>query len=89
MSIRLQRSVLLFAASNEFSHSFKWECSSASFHFHFSFAEFSETSYCSPEGLFLCKQAPLYFEGGLLFIFGMGVWIFAVSFLSVRRLLTP
>ena len=29
------------------------------------------------------------FYGGLLFIFGVGGWIFAVSFLSVNRLLSP
>ena len=34
------------------------------------------------------QEQPFVFCGGLLFIYGMGVWIFAVSFFIVSRLLS-
>ena len=35
------------------------------------------------------QEDPFVFCGGLLFILGMGVRIFAVSFFGVSRLLSP
>ena len=34
------------------------------------------------------QEHPFVFCRGLLFIFGMGVWIFAVSFFGVSKLLS-
>ena len=44
---------------------------------------------CILGGIYLWKGITLYFVGGLLFIFGLGIWVFAVSFFSVIRLLSP
>ena len=35
------------------------------------------------------QEHPFVFYGGLLFIFGLGVWILAVSFFGVSRVLPP
>ena len=35
------------------------------------------------------QENPFVFCGGLLFIFGVGVWIFAVSLFGASRLLSP
>ena len=42
---------------------------------------------CSLVNLFLCNNTPFYFFRGLLFFFGVVVWIFDVSFFGVSRLL--
>ena len=44
---------------------------------------------CSLGGATSMQGLPFVFCGGLLFIFGVGVCIFAVSFFRVSRLLFP
>ena len=50
----------------------------------FLFCEFRETNYCNHGGLFICESALGICEG-LLFTFGMMVWVLAFSLLSVCR----
>ena len=62
----------------------------------FLFYEFRENNYCSLVfclfvflRILLCKSAPFYFVRGLLFIFGKGVWIFAVYFFLCNQAVIP
>lgn len=72
VSIRLQRSVSLFAPMEEFSYFFDWKYFMSFFILitFFLFCEFRENNYCSFGGLLTCESTPGYFEV-LLFIFAM------------------
>ena len=73
VSVRLQRSVSLFAPSVEFSCSFNWEWFLSFFILliFFLFCEFRKNNYHSLGGLFIRKSAPGWFCEGLLFVCGM------------------
>ena len=78
MSVRLHRSVSLFAPSGEFSCAFNWEWFLSCFilFIFFLFCVFRETSYYSLGGLLVCESAPgysvrayhLFLASGLLFL---------------------
>ena len=89
MSIRLQRSVSLFAPSGEFYCSFYLGMVSELLYFAYIF--FFLWVYGNKVVVledYFYPRVPLCIFGGILFIFGVGVWIFAVFFFSVYRLLS-